>query len=231
MSEQKQVGAMELPASAGESIRDRILLAAFGAFTTHGYAQTSTLEIATRARVSKRELYSLFGNKQQMLVACIGERGERMRLPPEWPVPRSRKDLEQSLVKFGSVLLHEITDPDVIATFRLAIAEADRSPQVAQALQSRGRQAVRTALREILESAQSAGVLDQTDPERMVSRYMALLLEDVVLTLALGLAKRPSPAEIRRRATEATEAFLKLFAASDVKAHAMPRTEGRRKAA
>jgi len=30
-----------------------------------GYATTSTLEIATRARVSKRELYALVGNKQE----------------------------------------------------------------------------------------------------------------------------------------------------------------------
>jgi hypothetical protein len=36
-----------------------------------GYATTSTLEIATRARVSKRELYALVGNKQEMLIACI----------------------------------------------------------------------------------------------------------------------------------------------------------------
>jgi len=39
--------------------RTRILDAAFGAFSESGYARTSTLEIATRARVSKRELYAL----------------------------------------------------------------------------------------------------------------------------------------------------------------------------
>ncbi|HEY4834688.1 MAG TPA: TetR family transcriptional regulator, partial [Bradyrhizobium sp.] len=37
--------------------RTRILDAAFSAFMESGYAETSTLEIATRARVSKRELY------------------------------------------------------------------------------------------------------------------------------------------------------------------------------
>src|SRR5207302_10278583 len=55
--------------------RARILSAAFAAFTEHGFAKASTLEIATRAMVSKRELYALFGNKQQMLITCISERG------------------------------------------------------------------------------------------------------------------------------------------------------------
>src|SRR5262249_8297235 len=52
-------------------VRDRILEAAWQAFMKFGYAEASTLEIATRARVSKRELYALFGNKQAMLSACI----------------------------------------------------------------------------------------------------------------------------------------------------------------
>jgi AcrR family transcriptional regulator len=53
----------------GTAVRKRILGAALSAFMEGGFAQTSTLEIATRARVSKRELYTLFGNKEAMLVA------------------------------------------------------------------------------------------------------------------------------------------------------------------
>ncbi len=47
-----------------EAARDRILAAALQALAESGYAATSTLEIATRAQVSKRELYALFGNKR-----------------------------------------------------------------------------------------------------------------------------------------------------------------------
>src|SRR5215469_8391229 len=42
----------------GTAVRERILEAAFAAFMKSGYAAASTLEIATRARVSKRELYA-----------------------------------------------------------------------------------------------------------------------------------------------------------------------------
>ena len=37
-------------------MRQRILEAAFSAFMERGFAETSTLEIATRAKASKREL-------------------------------------------------------------------------------------------------------------------------------------------------------------------------------
>lgn len=198
--------------------RDRILSAAFAAFKELGYSQASTLEIATRAKVSKRELYALFGSKQQMLVTCIAERAERMRLPAEWPALADHADLDAALTAFGEVLLREISDPDVIAVFRFAIAEADRSTEVAQALETHGRHAARAAVRELLEQAQSAGLLDRADLGRMVGQFMSLLLGDLVLTLAMGLAKRPGAGEIRQRARDAATTFLQLYPASD--AHA-----------
>jgi AcrR family transcriptional regulator len=190
--------------------RGRILSAAFAAFKELGYSQASTLEIATRAKVSKRELYALFGNKQQMLVTCIAERAQRMRLPDDWPALKDRGDLEGALTAFGEVLLREISDPDVIAVYRFAIAEADRSIEVAQALDTYGRQAACAALGGMLKQAQSAKLLDDTETGRMVGQFMSLLLGDVVMGLALGLAQRPSAGEIRQRARDAIRAFLQL---------------------
>ena len=71
------------------AVRERILEAAFAAFMKSGYATASTLEIATRARVSKRELYALVGNKQEMLIACINERAKRFDAPSDLPVAGS----------------------------------------------------------------------------------------------------------------------------------------------
>jgi AcrR family transcriptional regulator len=50
------------------------------------------LDIVTRARVSKRDLYALFKNKHAVLAACIGERTQQMRLPldPAVPMPQTR---------------------------------------------------------------------------------------------------------------------------------------------
>src|SRR5262249_25118568 len=122
------------------AVRGRILDAAFAVFMKNGYATASTLEIATRARVSKRELYALVGNKQEMLIACISERAKRLEVPADLPVLRDRQTLEQVLASFGARLVREISDPRVIAVFRLAIGEAVQAPEVARALDSIGRE-------------------------------------------------------------------------------------------
>src|SRR5215470_279836 len=105
------------------AVRARILAAAFTAFMKNGYAAASTLEIATRARVSKRELYALVGNKQKMLIACIRERAKRLDVPADLSVPRDRETLARVLAAFGAKLVREVSDPTVVDVFRLAIAE------------------------------------------------------------------------------------------------------------
>ena len=110
-------------ASDGENpVRARILEAAFSAFMERGFAETSTLEIATRARASKRELYAEFGSKQDMLLACIRQRAERLRLPVDLPEISDRTTLQRALVAFGAQLLREVSDPAVVTVFRLAIS-------------------------------------------------------------------------------------------------------------
>jgi AcrR family transcriptional regulator len=118
------------PEAADENpVRRRIVSAAFSVLMERGYAETSTLEIATRARVSKRELYALVGNKQEMLVACISERARRLRMPEDLPLVRDRETLARLLVSFGARLLREVSDPTVVAVFRLAIARGRTHPQ------------------------------------------------------------------------------------------------------
>ena len=96
-------------------VRERILRAAFAAFTKSGYATASTLEIATRARVSKRDLYALVGNKQEMLISCISERAKRFDVPADLPVLRDRETLAQVLASFGTKVVREASNPTVIA--------------------------------------------------------------------------------------------------------------------
>jgi AcrR family transcriptional regulator len=207
-SKQQPEAAEETPA------RRRILDAAFTAFMESGYAETSTLEIATRARVSKRELYALVGSKQEMLVACIGERAKRLQVPADLPEPRDRESLALALVAFGTQLLREVSDPTVVAVFRLAIAEAMRAPEVARALDSVGAETSRAALREVMTRAQSAGLLGG-HPAAMAEQFSGLLWGNLMTGLLLRVADRPTPGAIAQRARDATAAFLRLYPQPD----------------
>jgi len=205
----RPVSTRSLEDRDGAAVHGRILAAAFAAFMKNGFAATSTLEIATRARVSKRELYALVGNKQEMLIACITERAKRFQVPADLPVPRDREGLAHVLAAFGTQLLREVSDPKVIAMFRLAIAEAAHAPDVARTLDSIGREAGRTALRDIMQQAQASRLLDGR-PAELAEQFRALLWGDLMVSLLLGVAERPSQREIARRARDAAAAFLQL---------------------
>jgi AcrR family transcriptional regulator len=205
-SERPELGPEEAAA------RQRILEAAFVAFTTSGYVAASMLEIATRARVSKRELYTLVGNKQQMLVACIETRSRRLQIPADLPRPENREMLMELLATFGTQLVREVSDPTIVAVFRLAVAEAVNAPEVPRALDTFGRGAARNALRKIMTEAIAGGLIEGR-PAELAEEFSALLWGDLLVGLLLGVATQPNAREMTRRGRDAATAFLELHAA------------------
>lgn len=200
-----------LPAG-DDSAAGRIIRAAMAAFMERGYAGASTLEIATRAKVSKRELYTHFGTKEAMVVACIGRGVEVMRMPLALPPARDRAGLVALLTAFGANFLRVFLSKQVIALYRLAVAEAERSPEVAQTLDSAGRGGARAALAELLTAAQAAGLIGRgEDLATMVGRFFALLLADWHMRLLLGVAPAPSPQAMQARAEATAQALLALY--------------------
>jgi len=194
------------------SIRDRVLAAAFDLFREHGFSSTSMLDIVTRARVSKRDLYALFKNKHALLAACIGERTQQMRLPldPAVPMPQTRRALAALLVELGVSILKTVCLPEVLTVFRLAIAESDRAPGIARALDNSGRGANLKALTELIEKAQALGLVVSGDPDVLAARYFAVLLADLQIRLLLRVRQAPTKREIDARARTATETLTAL---------------------
>jgi hypothetical protein len=149
------------------------------------------------------------GNKQEMLIACISARARRLQVPADLPVPHDRETLAHVLASFGTQLVREITDPTVIAVFRLAIAEAVHAPEVAQALDFIGRETSRAALRQIMARAQASGLLNGRSAE-LAEQFGGLLWGNLMVSLLLGVVERPNSRELAARARDATAAFLQL---------------------
>ena len=192
-------------------MRDRVISAAFSAFMERGYEGASTLDIATRAKVSKRELYTLFDNKHAMLAACIAERAERIRLPLKMPAARDREFLAATLNVFGVAILRGVCDPKVLAAYRLAVAESDSSPEIARLLDKAGREANRVALVELLTAAQANGLFAAVEPATMAARFFALIWGDLLVRLLLRVTNVPKPTEIEERVRLATEILMTLY--------------------
>ncbi len=199
------------PDANGDTMRKRILHAAFEAFMDRGYRGASTLEIATRARVSKRELYALFGSKQAILRACIALRASRM-LPAEPPPPASDlQTFSAILTAYGAKLLIEVSYPGVLAMHRLAVAESDHSPEIAVEL-GRVRDANRAAITALFSQAQAAGLLDDADPAYIARQFMHLLWGDLMQLLLERMVPPPTEEQARGAAQAATAAVLALHA-------------------
>jgi AcrR family transcriptional regulator len=201
------------PPPGGGSPRERLLQAAFAVFSEEGFADASTLEIATRAQVSKRDLYALFDSKQAMLVACITERGGRMRQPLHLAsqVPESREALEATLVQFGKSILHGLSDSAVLAVYRLAIAESARAPDIARTLDKAGREANHLALCAWLAKAQAYGFVGAGNPAAMAAHFLATLVGALLIQLLLRVRDAPTAGEIESRARTASESLILLY--------------------
>ena len=117
--------------------------------------------------------------------------------------------LAQILTTFGTQILREITDPTVVAVFRLAIAEAIHAPEVAQTLDSTGRETIRSALQQIMARARASGLLEGR-PADLAEQFGTLLWGNMMVGLLLGVDERPTPREGAARARAATEMFLQL---------------------
>ena len=193
-------------------VRQRILSSAFRAFAENGYAGTGTREIAAGARVSKRALYALFRDKRALLTACVMTRVELIRPPTDLPAARTRAELEEQLTKIGTAILRAVGAPEAVAMIRLAVVEAEQSPEVASAIDG-----VRTSNNELLtrifEAARGRGLVGRGKPESMASEYLGLLWRDLLVRLLLRTAELPSASALEDRAREAARAVLAVHAA------------------
>jgi AcrR family transcriptional regulator len=201
------------PPPSDGSLRERLLRAAFSVFREHGFADASTLEIATRAQVSKRDLYAQFDSKQAMLAACIAERAGRMRQPLNLAsqVPDSLDAFKATLVQLGKSILHGLSDPDVLTVYRLAIAESARAPDIARILDKVGREASHLALSAWLAKAQVQGLIGAGNPDAMAGHFVATLRGALLIQLLLRVRDAPTAGEIESRARTASEALISLY--------------------
>ncbi|MGD0432463.1 MAG: TetR/AcrR family transcriptional regulator [Acetobacteraceae bacterium] len=200
---------------ATPSTRDRILEAAFDAFMRFGYSGASTAQIARLARVSKRDLYAHFGSKQAMLAACVSERAGRMRQPLSLPTPTDRKGLHETLIQFGTAVVRELGRPEVLATYRLAIAEAEYAPDVAITLDRLGRATTAEALIALLSAARERGLLSGGEAADMAGLFTSMLTRDGILVrMLMRVAEPPTEAEARQRAEAAAACLFRTYGAT-----------------
>jgi len=170
-------------------VEERILDAARKIFLARGFEGASIDEIAQAARAGKPTIYARFGDKRALFTAVV-TRDVLCRIAQFSNTAPSEGPIEQRLAHAGMVMLHWTLDDERMALMRLAVAEAQRFPDLASSVSRAARQlSTEVTARFLGEMAQSGelGTLPAFGPERLMSTARFFLDLVVVPMLLRGL--------------------------------------------
>jgi AcrR family transcriptional regulator len=177
------------PKECEGEVDTRILDAARKIFVRRGFEGASIDEIAVAARAGKPTIYARFGDKRALFTAVVTHDVlcRIAQFTNEAPIEGT---IEARLVGAGIGMLHWTLDNERMALMRLAIAEAQRFPDLASSVSRSARQlSTEVAARFLGEMAQSGelATLPAFAPERLAATARFFLDLVVVPMLLRGL--------------------------------------------
>jgi AcrR family transcriptional regulator len=198
------------PPSPADARREAIMRAAFDVFVEKGFEAATTAEIVRRAKTSKRALYELFGNKQEILTALVRYGSQQMQAPPDLPPPANREQFIATLEAFGGVFLQVFLHPERTAMYRLAI-EGGHGGAVARELEAGGRLPVQQSITRYFDQAAQRGLIAAEDVPLLVHTLFSVLIGLAPLQQLLGTQPPMPPEAIRARAAMAASVIRRLI--------------------
>jgi len=175
-------------------------------FLEQGYAATSIDAIIERAGGSKRNIYSEFGNKENLFTAIVADRADKALAALEIEEIDSH-NLRSTLTAFGAQLMETYMSPEVLGILRTVISENQRFPELVKRFYEQGPGRASAGLAEVLEKARSRGEIQTTDCVRAADHFVAMIRGNLHLQVLLGLRARPRAKE----ATVIVESVVELF--------------------
>jgi TetR/AcrR family transcriptional regulator, mexJK operon transcriptional repressor len=194
--------------------RSRVVIeeAAFRQFLEHGFHATRLQDVAREAGVSKRTIYNIYADKEQLFREILAEAvqtAERFSTEVVAGLGQS-DDVDEELLTTGLGLVRAVLGGRVVPLRRLLISEAARFPELAEDYYARAPGRVMAAIAEALERYARRGLLRVPDAD-LAAEHFAFLVLGASLDRALFDAHgRAEPAEhVELRAREGVAAFLR----------------------
>jgi AcrR family transcriptional regulator len=188
----------------------RILDAASELFLELGFERTSTADIARRAKVSKRELYSHFADKREILSTAITRLQKSMgsEMDIEWG---ASGDLRSVLLHAGTAIFNFIISKNFRNVFRIVAAESFHDPEAARKFYLLGPGAGRKQTAAFLARHMKSGNLRKTDPLQAADDFLDLVITARFMT-AIALGRTDSTMTAGRHVKHAVDVFLNYYA-------------------
>lgn len=166
-----------------------IISAALGVFLRSGYGGSTVDELAAEAQVTKRTLYTYYGDKAGVFTAMVRDLAAEVSLD----AARDRDTLETLAARIVS----RVHSDELVGLHQLVIAESTRFPELALILHTNGDARHISRLAEHLRSERGAA------SEPLAEPLFSLLLGEKHRRRLLGIDPAPTPAQAAAHADAA----------------------------
>lgn len=193
-----------------EDRRAAIETAAYALLLERGYAGTSMLQIAKRAKASNETLYKWYGDKLGLFAAMVERNAaagmEHLALPLG-----ADQSFADKLTGFGTALLMGILSDRAVALNR--VAAADTSGALGATLAKHGRAAVVPLLDAVWDDMPLPAPLPPhlTTARQITETYLALLIADLQARRIIGQMAAPNRDFCATRARQAATLIQTLI--------------------
>ncbi|HEY0936831.1 MAG TPA: TetR/AcrR family transcriptional regulator [Trebonia sp.] len=166
-----------------------ILTSALGVFLRSGYGASTLDELAAVAQVTKRTLYTYYGDKPGLFAAMVRELAAAVSLDA------ARDD--DTLETLAARIVSRVHSDELVGLHRLVIAESARFPELAAILHRNGDARHIARLATHLRAERGPGCEPLAEP------LFSLLLGEKHRRRLLGIDPAPGPAQAARHANAA----------------------------
>lgn len=212
-------GYDSLPDDDFTARQGEVLEAALGLLVEGGERAITTAGLARAANCSKESLYKWFGDRDGVLAAMIAYQASKVRVAAGGPTAnRPAESFRADLEGFGMDLLAVLSGPASLALNRLAIGQASREgSRLGDLLVARGRRAVSTRAKALLEAGRRAGHLRFEDTQEAFETLYGLIVRDMHVRLMLGehVPVTNSDRAMGDHVSAAIDQFFRLYGAGN----------------
>ncbi len=205
----------ESPQESGWDRRKRektqqIVNAATDLFLAEGFAGVSMDNVVETSGISKRTLYNYYESKEHLFIDVI-----QTQLENFWPVLERTAEHGEDPAKHMHTLAVEILSmamtPTPLALYRIAIAESQRFPELAQRFYDFSSQQMINRLRDMLKQFEDRPDLVIAETRLAAEQFLDLLIGTAFMRIVLGIDPPMSAQKIREHADRVVGAFVKAY--------------------
>jgi TetR/AcrR family transcriptional regulator, mexJK operon transcriptional repressor len=207
MTDLKVKPARKVP--RGEQRRTELASIAERLFLKYGFTDTTMQMIAVEAGASKETLYRHFSSKEALFAELINARATKVA-GPQSALARDEPP-RTALFELGISLAQLMTTGDTSSVFKIIVADAQRSPELAQIFYDQGPGMTLKRLTAYLRSATQRGLLDCPDPRRAAKLFLGAVVSHHHLHCLIGQPAPVTPQEIKQHVQAAVDMFLSHF--------------------